>query len=171
MKKHSHYVNKRKYNMMYITSVLSITFLLYFLLKESAKNVQAEFYNPLSDVIVVEKEILVDRPDENIDSWIAKYSKEYATTEKPESYLKYQLHCLANKESGHRYSDHTKCGDNGKSCGLYQWREESWKIMRKKMGASIGSLWNNKEAIETTAYALTHGYDNWWGPLMRGSCR
>lgn len=111
---------------------------------------------------------------ENQDTWIREAAQKYATHDKPESYLKYQLHCLANKESGHHATD--KCGDGGVSCGMYQWREPSWKIVRSEMKSAqliqdLGSLWDDKSAIETTAYALTHGYDMWWGPITRGDCQ
>lgn len=122
----------------------------------------------------IDKPIIVEQ--ENIDTWIGKYSDYYANTKKPASYLRYQLHCLANKESGHRYNDHKKCGDNGKSCGLYQYRQPTWEMFRKEMikkglVSEIGSLWNNEQATETTAYALSQGYDNHWGPIVnKGAC-
>jgi hypothetical protein len=115
-------------------------------------------------------------PQENIDTWVGEYADKYANQSKPSSYLRYQLHCLANKESGHRYDDHEKCGDNGKSCGLYQYRKPTWEMFRKEMikkglVTEIGTLWNNEQAVETTAYALSQGYDNHWGPIVnKGSC-
>lgn len=58
MRKNSHYINQRKYNILYMTAVLSITLLGYLWLKEAARNVQAEeFISPLSDVKVIEVEV------------------------------------------------------------------------------------------------------------------
>lgn len=125
---------------------------------------------PEYDPIVIKEKVLVEIPLENIDTWIDKYATKYATSKKPVSYLKYQLHCLANKESGHRYNNHKHCGDSGKSCGLYQYRQATWRLFRVKMGKPIGSLWNNEQAVETTAWALSHNYDNHWGPWRRGGC-
>jgi hypothetical protein len=125
----------------------------------------------------VEKHIEVIKEGENIDGWIGKYADKYATTKKPSSYLRYQLHCLANKESGHRYDDHKKCGDGGLSCGIYQYREGTWKMFRNKMLKAgliteIGTLWNNQQAVETTAWALANGYENHWGPIVnKGACK
>ena len=145
-----------------------------------AKQVEAIMYpdwDPLSP-LAQDQYIVINRPylEENLDTWIASASAKFANVSKPESYLKYQLHCLANKESGHRYNGHTKCGDGGLSCGLYQWREASWEIMRNKMIADdqadeVGSLWDDELQVYTTAYALTHSYDHWWGPINRGSCQ
>ena len=118
----------------------------------------------------------VDYIDENIDGWIRYYSARFANSKKPESYLKYQLHCLANKESGHRHDNHKKCGDGGKSCVLFQYREATWngfrKIMMKQgLVSEIGSLWDDKKQVETTAWALADGRDMNWGPITRGDCK
>lgn len=134
----------------------------------------SQFVSPLAQgtIRIVEKEV----PAENIDTWIAEAATKYANTSYPESYLKYQLHCLANKESGHRYNDHTKCGDGGKSCGLYQYRQATWNgfrkiMMQKGLASEIGSLWDNKLQVETTAWALSDGRHQNWGPWLRGACR
>lgn len=135
-----------------------------------------EFYNPYRDLAVVEKTVVVDRPDENIDAWIREAAAKYQNASYPESYLKYQLHCLANKESGHRYDDHTKCGDNNASCGLFQYKQATWNGFRKIMikqglATEIGSLWDNELQVETTAWALSEGRHQNWGPWSRGECR
>ena len=135
-----------------------------------------EFYNPYRDLAVVEKTIVVDTPDENVDAWIREAAAKYANASYPESYLKYQLHCLANKESGHRYDQHTKCGDNNASCGLFQYKQPTWdgfrKIMMKEgLADEIGSLWDDELQVETTAWALSDGRHQNWGPWLRNECR
>lgn len=135
-----------------------------------------EFINPQGDMAIIERVRQVDQPDENMDAWIREAAARYSNTKYPESYLKYQLHCLANKESGHRYDDHTNCGDSGASCGLYQYKQPTWdgfrKIMIKKgLATEIGSLWDNKLQVETTAWALSEGRHRNWGPWVRGECR
>lgn len=126
------------------------------------------------DAIVVTQEIKVDKPDENQDAWIREAAHQFANRQYPESYLKYQLHCLANKESGHHGTNN--CGDGGKSCGMYQYRTGTWegfrKIMMKQgLATEIGSLWDDKLAIFTTAWALSDGRHQNWGPWLRGACR
>jgi hypothetical protein len=140
--------------------------------------VSAEMVHPQPhNVIVVDKPITVIKEAANIDTWIGKYADKYANDKKNTSYLRYQLHCLANKESGHRYNDHRKCGDGGLSCGLMQFREGTWKSFRSKMMklglvSEIGSLWNNEQVVETTAWALANGYENHWGPIVnKGACK
>lgn len=142
-----------------------------------AKNldVRAEFYNPAGDVRVVEVEKIVNVYGENIDGWIATAAKQFKNTKYTESYLKYQLHCLANKESGHRHDNHTVCGDSGKSCGLYQYRKGTWEGFRKIMikeglATEIGSLWDDKLQVFTTAWALSNSRHQNWGPWLRGDC-
>lgn len=123
---------------------------------------------------VFAEEIQVFTLTENQDTWIGQYAEKYATKSKNASYLRYQLHCLANKENGHHAND--KCGDNGKSCGMYQYREGTWNGFRKEMikkglASEVGSLWDDQQAIETTAWALANGKENHWGPIVnKGAC-
>lgn len=135
----------------------------------------SQFVSPLAQGTIKIVEVEKTVKDENIDTWIREAASKYQNANFPESYLKYQLHCLANKESGHRYENHTKCGDGGKSCGLYQYRQGTWNGFRKIMikqglATEIGSLWDNKLQVETTAWALSDGRHQNWGPWLRGQC-
>lgn len=107
------------------------------------------------------------------DVWIGVYADKFATKKISSSKLRYQLHCLAHKENGH--SANNKCGDNGNACGMYQFWAETWQRMRgqmlkKGLITEIGDRWNDQQAIETTAYAITHGMEKEWGPILRGGC-
>ena len=176
MKKGRRYVDRRKYNVTFMALVLSTSWLLYHSLHALAA--QAEFVSPIPerDPIVIEKEVPVEVTEENIDTWIREAAAKYANKKYNESYLKYQLHCLAHKESGHRYRGHTRCGDNGQSCGMYQYKKPTWEWFRKEMvkqglAGEIGSLWDDKLQIETTAWALSEGKHAHWGPWVRGNCQ
>ena len=119
------------------------------------------------------KEIIY-REKENIDTWIDKYAKKYSKSKTQESRLKYQLHCLAYFETKH--NAFKTCGDSQKACGLYQYHLNTWisfrKIMIKKgLIDEIGDRFNVKQAIETTAWALSDGRINNWGPAKRGKCQ
>jgi hypothetical protein len=108
------------------------------------------------------------------DIWIGEAADKFANNKKSASDLRYQLHCLANKESKHGVFQ--TCGDSGKSCGLYQYREATWSSFRKTMLAKgliseLSTRWNDKEAIFTTAWALAQGKDMNWGPIKnKGNC-
>ncbi len=103
------------------------------------------------------------------DQWIGEAADKYANKSKSASKLRYQLHCLAYKENGHHANN--KCGDGGKSCGMYQYRKGTWEGFRKQMIKAglvkeIGSLWDDQEAINTTAWALVNGKETHWGPIV-----
>lgn len=169
-------VDRRQHNLLLMVLTVTMMILGYKQLGIWADEINAQPIHPLADVMEVEKIVPVDTPDENIDAWIREAAAKYQNTSFPESYLKYQLHCLANKESGHRYDQHTRCGDNGKSCGLYQYRKATWTGFRTLMigqglATEIGSLWDDKLQVETTAWALSEGRHQNWGPWLRGACQ
>lgn len=128
---------------------------------------------PYTEQVLVEVPVFFER--EGQDFWIDRYARKYATHKKNWSYLKYQLHCLANKESTHHENKGT--GDHGLADGLYQYHASTWVNFRKIMIQEglvdeIGDLHNDRQAIETTAWALADNRDNNWGPIVnRGECK
>lgn len=72
---------------------------------------------------------------------------------------------LARKES--RVGQDTKCGDNGLSCGLFQYRKSTWEMLQKKYNRYDLNYENNIDQIEMTILALEDGYWYLWGPLLR----
>jgi len=104
----------------------------------------------------------------SLDVLIGEAADRFANNKKSASDLRYQLHCLANKESKHGVFK--TCGDSGKSCGLYQYREATWLGFRKIMLAKgliseLSTRWNDRDAILTTAWALADGKQMNWGPI------
>jgi len=104
--------------------------------------------------------------------WSAQATVEF-TPRNRRSEVKFILECLLHRESRHDDAgDH--CGDSGKSCGILQFREATWIRMRKQMikdgvATEIGSLYDDKEAIRTTAWAINNGNAKEWGPIFRDS--
>ncbi len=72
---------------------------------------------------------------------------------------------LAIKES--RLGQDKRCGDGGKSCGLYQWRKPTWEQFQKKYHKEYLDYNNSIDQIEMTIIALKDGYWYLWGPLKR----
>jgi len=72
---------------------------------------------------------------------------------------------LARKES--KYGQDTRCGDNGKSCYLYQIRPDTWLMFVKTTGRQDLHYDNNIDQIEMTMLALKKGYWYLWGPMLR----
>jgi len=109
------------------------------------------------------------------DAYIFTYATKYANPAKGKtvSFLRYQLACLAFKENGYHSNDH--CGDGGLACGEYQFHPATYTAFRQIMikdGLTdhMGSRLNDQDATETTAWAITHGHESDWGPLLRGEC-
>jgi hypothetical protein len=109
------------------------------------------------------------------DQYIYTYATRFQRPDKgkPTSFLRYQLACLAFKENG--YHSDNKCGDSGLACGMYQYHQSTYLAFRNEMikeGLTdhIGSRLNDQDATETTAWAVTHGHENDWGPLNLGMC-
>ena len=116
----------------------------------------------------------VSVPVENADTWIDRYADQFTTGEANRAYMKYQLHCLLWKESRGGTSDNH--GDGGLAGGSYQFHQNTWDWMRQQMlnrglVAEIGSRYDLRQAIQTTAWALANGRSRDWGPLRRGECR
>lgn len=90
-----------------------------------------------------------------IDELCEKYNFPYFTLMK----------WLANKES--KYGQDKRCGDGGKSCGLYQYRKPTWIMLQKKFNREDLNYNNDIDQIEMTILALKNGYWYLWGPLQR----
>lgn len=122
--------------------------------------VQADYQKPL----------IIDTRETNISSLIDDAVNEFLPDHKSESLM--IMHCLAHRESGHGASN--AHGDNGMAGGPFQFWEDTWNRMRKQMikqGAAteIGSRYDLKEAVRTTAWAIKEGRALEWGPLKRNS--
>lgn len=72
---------------------------------------------------------------------------------------------LAQKES--RIGQDKRCGDRGKSCGLYQWRKPTWEEFQEKYHKEHLDYNNSIDQIEMTIIALKEGYWYLWGSLQR----
>lgn len=110
------------------------------------------------------------------DKYIFTYATKFQRPDlgKTVSLLRYQLACLAHKENGYHAND--KCGDNNQACGMYQFHQPTYVAFRKIMIAQgltdhIGSRLNDQDAVETTAWAITHGHESDWGPMNLGMCQ
>jgi len=75
------------------------------------------------------------------------------------------LNNLAQTES--KYGQDTRCGDNGKSCGLYQIRVSTWQFFVQITGRTDLDYKNQIDQTEMTILALQKGYWYFWGPLTR----
>jgi hypothetical protein len=110
------------------------------------------------------------------DKYIFTYATKFQRPDlgKTVSLLRYQLACLAHKENGFHANDN--CGDSGQACGMYQFHQPTYVAFRKIMIAQgltdhIGSRLNDQDAVETTAWAITHGHESDWGPMNLGMCQ
>lgn len=63
--------------------------------------------------------------------------------------------------------ENRNCGDGGKSCGIFQYREKTWKMFQKKFNRPDLSYNNDRDQIEMTILALRGGYWYYWGSLKR----
>jgi len=72
---------------------------------------------------------------------------------------------LGKKES--QLGKDKRCGDHGKSCYLFQIRENTWTMFQNEFGRQDLKYSNNINQIEMTIIALQHGYWYLWGPLYR----
>lgn len=116
------------------------------------------------------KPLIIDTRDTNISSLIDDAVNEFLPNHKSESLM--IMHCLAHRESGHGASN--AHGDNGMAGGPFQFWEDTWNRMRKQMikqgvAAEIGSRYDLKEAVRTTAWAIKEGRALEWGPILRDS--
>jgi len=144
---------------------------------KNQENITAHYFNASQSYAQQVKEIKALTKDSNSqDIWIFQYATQFQRPElgKTVSLLRYQLACLAHKENGYHSNDH--CGDGGLACGMYQYHPGTYTGFRKIMIAQgltdhIGSRLNDQDAIQTTAWALTHGHEEDWGPILRGECQ
>jgi hypothetical protein len=77
------------------------------------------------------------------------------------------LLCVLNRESGVESHDPAtgklKCGDNGASCGIGQIKLGTWESIRKTAGwDQEDKRWDDHENVRTTAYGITHGWEEHW---------
>lgn len=108
--------------------------------------------------------------DEMVDFYANKYGKypwEKLT-------IKVKLHYLLLRESA--YGNSKNCGDGGLACGPLQFHESTYQSFRKIMMTKnlvkyIGSRFDLEDAIETTAWAISDGRENNWGPIARGEIK
>jgi len=116
------------------------------------------------------KPLVIDTRDTDISSLINDAVNEFLPEHKSESLM--IMHCLAHRESGHGVSN--SHGDGGLAGGPMQFHEATWQRMRKQMikqgyAIDIGSRYDLKESIRTTAWAIKEGRALEWGPILRDS--
>jgi len=116
------------------------------------------------------KPLVIDTRETNISSLIDDAVNEFLSDHKSESLM--IMHCLAHRESGHGASN--EHGDGGLAGGPFQFHEATWQRMRKQMikqgkAIEIGSRYDLKESIRTTAWAIREGRALEWGPILRDS--
>lgn len=112
--------------------------------------------------------------DQEVDALVDFYSEKYTPNKYEKSIMKAKLHFLLSKESKHGLDKNH--GDNGKAGGPLQFHEPTYigyrKIMIKRgLTDYIGSRYDYKDAIETTAWAISDGRESSWGPIMRGEIK
>ena len=74
-----------------------------------------------------------------------------------------QLICLARKESS--LGEDKRCGDNGKSCFLFQIKEPTWNWFVKLMGRTDLVYSNYVDQTIVTGWAIEHGLGWNWPPF------
>jgi len=70
---------------------------------------------------------------------------------------------LALKESS--LGQDTRCGDEGQSCGLYQYKQSTWELFQKEFQRYDLHRDNIDDQIEMTIIALKNGKWKHWSPL------
>lgn len=116
------------------------------------------------------KPLVIDTRDTNISSLIDDAVNEFLPNHKSESLM--IMHCLAHRESGHGANN--AMGDGGLAGGPFQFHEGTWNRMRSQMikqgkATEIGSRYDLKESVRTTAWAIKEGRALEWGPILRDS--
>lgn len=71
---------------------------------------------------------------------------------------------LAEQESS--LGQNKTCGDNGLSCGLYQYKEKTWELFQGKFKRPDLERDNDQHQIEMTIIALRNGQWYHWQPLL-----
>jgi len=72
---------------------------------------------------------------------------------------------LAFKESS--TGQNKNCGDGGKSCGLFQYKETTWEGFQQEFKRDDLDRDNLVDQIEMTILALKNGKWNHWSPLLK----
>lgn len=113
------------------------------------------------------------RPVPGIDTWVDVFALKFAKSKAQYGLIKARAHCLLYKETG--YGSNKGFGDGGKAGGILQFHEPTYIGFRKIMMAQglvkeIGSRMNQKDAIETTMWAIANGRELNWGPVLRKEC-
>jgi hypothetical protein len=103
----------------------------------------------------VDNEVLitVDDISDRIDILCRKYNFPYF------SLMKW----LAAKESS--MGQDLRCGDDGLSCGLYQYKTQTWNEFQKRFDKHDLDRDNTHHQIEMTIIALQNGMWYHWSPL------
>jgi hypothetical protein len=122
------------------------------------------------EAVEYKKPLIIDTRETNISTLIDDAVSEFLSDHESESLM--IMHCLAHRESGHGASN--AHGDGGLAGGPFQFHEETWQRMRKQMfkqgvADEIGSRYDLKEAVRTTAWAISQGRALEWGPILRDS--
>lgn len=77
--------------------------------------------------------------------------------------------CVLRNESGlsSRLGGSLKCGDNGQSCGIAQFKLSTFLSIRRNAGWTQEDLrGNDYEAIKTAAYGFANGWKYHWTPYQ-----
>ncbi len=103
---------------------------------------------------------------EMMDIWIGKYVDMFAKTDAEKSKWRYYMHCIANHESSHHYNK--KDGDDGLAHGLMQFHHATYveyrtRLMDRGLVSNMGSEYDDEDAIETMAFAISQGAIGDWG--------
>ena len=143
----------------------------------SAKDHSYKVISPIPKSYIVEAKenvYITLPPKETVDTWVDKYANKYGTTPSQINRIKVLLHFLLLKEAG--YGSNKNCGDSGLACGPLQFHEPTYKgfrkiMMQKGLVKEMGSRLDMENAIETTAWAISDGRENNWGPVLRGEIK
>jgi len=162
------------YTLLGVIWLLAITT---FVILHSTIKVEYEFLSPVGEAQAIENyklEVKKAQTCEDVDCWVDQYAHQYAKSDAEVNRIKVMLHFLLYKESG--YGSNLNCGDNFKACGPLQYWEATYisirdEMMEKGLVQVMGDRHDMRNAIETTAYALSEGRDNLWGPLNRGELK
>lgn len=179
MKKRQYKVLHRKIAFAFQWFILGVVTVLSLLLYQIVSDqMKPKFISPLPEGYITPRHTAISpvyaaemtQEAPNMDTWVDEYSEKFSSSIMSKHQLKATLHYLLLRES--RYDDDKGCGDNGKACGPLQFWQDTYIQYRNemiKLGLTnhIGSRYNQKDAIETTAWALSVGRGKAWGPILR----
>lgn len=165
------YKDIRTFNIFFMLTVIFGFTSAYYGLGELAAQAKTEFVSPLPEhpPIILERQVPVEVPQEDIDTWVGEYTDQYFNDYR-RSEVRMIMHCLLHRESGHASSD--AHGDNGKAGGPLQFWNDTWVRMRTQMikqgkTNEIGSRYDHEQAIHTAIWAIANGHALEWGPVNR----